>query len=181
MSPRRSVQVCPTSASASTSSVDLHTGGDPAPTQQGQEAGVSWRLWRGVHGVRRRIHFCLGARLAGVELTIALERLFTRFPNLHLAIPRSQIRFAPRSGTRALVALPVQADGGEQVGVEGVLPILVIPGDGPELLRRDCPAQESAPRSLHGAPHPRGITASEGSPRAPQTIDRDVGVADRWW
>jgi cytochrome P450 len=54
------------------------------------------------------IHFCLGARLASVELAIALERLFTRFPDLHLAIPRSRVRFLPRFGTRALVALPVK-------------------------------------------------------------------------
>ncbi len=54
------------------------------------------------------IHFCLGARLASVEVAIALERLFTRFPNLHLAIPRSRVRFLPRFGTRALVALPVK-------------------------------------------------------------------------
>lgn len=54
------------------------------------------------------IHFCLGARLASVEMATALERLFTRFPYLHLAIPRSRVRFLPRFGTRALVALPVK-------------------------------------------------------------------------
>jgi cytochrome P450 len=53
------------------------------------------------------IHFCLGARLASVELAIALERLFTRCPGLRLAIPRSRVRFVPRFGTRALAALPV--------------------------------------------------------------------------
>jgi cytochrome P450 len=54
------------------------------------------------------IHYCLGARLASVETEIALERLFTRFPALRLAIPRSQIRYLPRFGTRALTALPVR-------------------------------------------------------------------------
>ena len=54
------------------------------------------------------IHVCLGAKLARVETAIALERLFTRFPNLQLAVPRSQVRFSPRFGTRALVALPVK-------------------------------------------------------------------------
>jgi cytochrome P450 len=53
------------------------------------------------------IHVCLGAMLARVEIAIALERLFTRFPNLRLAVPRSEIRFTPRFGTRGLVALPV--------------------------------------------------------------------------
>jgi cytochrome P450 len=54
------------------------------------------------------IHVCLGAKLARVETAIAFERLFTRFPNLQLAVPRDQIRFSARIGTRALVALPVK-------------------------------------------------------------------------
>jgi cytochrome P450 len=54
------------------------------------------------------IHVCLGAKLARVETAIALERLFTRFPNLELAVPRSQINYSTRIGTRALVALPVR-------------------------------------------------------------------------
>jgi cytochrome P450 len=53
------------------------------------------------------IHFCLGAKLARVETAIALQRLFTRFPKLQLAVPRSEIRFSSRFGTRALIALPV--------------------------------------------------------------------------
>jgi len=54
------------------------------------------------------IHVCLGAKLARVETAIALERLFTRFPDLHLAVPRSQISYAPRFGTRSLRSLPVK-------------------------------------------------------------------------
>lgn len=53
------------------------------------------------------IHVCLGAQLARVETAIANERIFTRFPNLHLAIPRSKVRHSTRMGTRALMALPV--------------------------------------------------------------------------
>jgi len=53
------------------------------------------------------IHVCLGAMLARVETAIALKGLFTRFPNLKLAVPRTQIRYTRRFGTRALVALPV--------------------------------------------------------------------------
>lgn len=53
------------------------------------------------------IHVCLGAKLARVETAIALERLFSRFPNLRLAIPRSELRFSTRIGTRSLIALPV--------------------------------------------------------------------------
>jgi cytochrome P450 len=54
------------------------------------------------------IHVCLGPKLARVETAIALQRLFTRFPDLRLAVPRSQVRFSGRLGTRALVALPVK-------------------------------------------------------------------------
>jgi cytochrome P450 len=53
------------------------------------------------------IHVCLGAKLARVETAIALEHLFTRFPNLRLAIPRTAIRYSSRIGTRGLTALPV--------------------------------------------------------------------------
>jgi cytochrome P450 len=53
------------------------------------------------------IHYCLGARLASVETQIALQRLFTRYPALRLALPRTEIRYLPRFGTRALAALPV--------------------------------------------------------------------------
>ncbi len=54
------------------------------------------------------IHYCLGAKLAGVEIAIALQRLFTRFPNLRLAVARRRIRYTARFGTRALMALPVR-------------------------------------------------------------------------
>jgi cytochrome P450 len=54
------------------------------------------------------IHFCLGAKLSRVETEIALERLFTRFPRLHLAVPRAQITYLSRFGTRALRSLPVR-------------------------------------------------------------------------
>jgi cytochrome P450 len=54
------------------------------------------------------IHYCLGATLARVETQIALRGLWERFPDLQLAIPRSQVRYSLRPGTRGLVALPVR-------------------------------------------------------------------------
>ncbi|MFF3325453.1 cytochrome P450 [Streptomyces sp. NPDC002889] len=36
-------------------------------------------------------HYCLGAPLARMEATIALERLFTRFPDLDLAVPDDEL------------------------------------------------------------------------------------------
>jgi cytochrome P450 len=54
------------------------------------------------------IHVCLGARLARTEIEIALKHLFTRFPNLQLAVPRTALRYSARPGTRAILALPVR-------------------------------------------------------------------------
>jgi cytochrome P450 len=56
------------------------------------------------------IHYCLGAALARVELEVALRRLFTRFPDLELAVPRSDVRYSRRPGTRGLVSLPVKLE-----------------------------------------------------------------------
>ncbi|WP_330177810.1 cytochrome P450 [Streptomyces sp. NBC_01498] len=36
-------------------------------------------------------HFCLGSSLARLEATIALERLFTRFPDLDVAVPEAEL------------------------------------------------------------------------------------------
>jgi cytochrome P450 len=54
------------------------------------------------------MHFCLGAQLARVEAQVVLEKLFTRFPNLSLAVPGSELRYTGRLGIRALTALPVR-------------------------------------------------------------------------
>jgi cytochrome P450 len=53
------------------------------------------------------IHYCLGAKLAAAELSIALARLFARWPGLRLAVPRDALTYIPRFGTRSLTALPV--------------------------------------------------------------------------
>lgn len=53
------------------------------------------------------IHFCLGAALARVETQIALQHLFMRFPEIRFAVPRPQIRYSRRPGTRGLLALPI--------------------------------------------------------------------------
>jgi cytochrome P450 len=53
-------------------------------------------------------HFCLGAQLARVEAQVVLEKLFTRFPNLSLAVPGATLQYAGRLGIRALTALPVR-------------------------------------------------------------------------
>ena len=54
------------------------------------------------------MHFCLGAQLARVEAQVVLGKLFTRFPNLSLAVPGSALKYTGRLGMRALTALPVR-------------------------------------------------------------------------
>jgi cytochrome P450 len=54
------------------------------------------------------MHFCLAAQLARVEAQVGLEKLFTRFPNLPLAVPGSALKYTGRLGMRALAALPVR-------------------------------------------------------------------------
>jgi cytochrome P450 PksS len=55
------------------------------------------------------IHFCLGHQLARIEGMCALQALFTRWPNLQLAVEPSQIRWRMRPGLRAIENLPVVA------------------------------------------------------------------------
>jgi cytochrome P450 len=57
------------------------------------------------------IHFCLGHQLARIEAICALEALFTRWPNLQLAVEPSQIRWRRRPGLRSIEKLPVVAGG----------------------------------------------------------------------
>lgn len=56
------------------------------------------------------IHFCLGHQLARIEAICALQALFTRWPNLRLAVEPSQIRWRKRPGLRAIEKLSVRSD-----------------------------------------------------------------------
>jgi cytochrome P450 len=55
------------------------------------------------HGV----HHCLGAPLARLEGRIALASLFARFPDLHLAVRPTEIRWRPGVLMHGLLTLPV--------------------------------------------------------------------------
>jgi len=57
------------------------------------------------------IHFCLGHQLARIEAISALQALFTRWPNLQLAVEPSHIHWRRRPGLRSIVSLPVVAGG----------------------------------------------------------------------
>ena len=52
------------------------------------------------------IHACLGAPLARLEGQVALATLFRRYPDLRLAVPKSEITWAP-SFLRSLTGLPL--------------------------------------------------------------------------
>lgn len=55
------------------------------------------------HGAR----YCVGAPLARIELTEAFRQLASRFPDLRLAVPLADIRFAQDQLTSPVVELPV--------------------------------------------------------------------------
>lgn len=56
----------------------------------------------------RGIHTCLGLRLAQLETQVAYEQLFTRFPQLRLAVDRTSVGWNQRVGMRTLSALPLK-------------------------------------------------------------------------
>ena len=54
------------------------------------------------------IHFCLGHQLARIEGRCALKSLFTRWPELALAVDPSDITWRKRPGIKAIDRLPVR-------------------------------------------------------------------------
>jgi cytochrome P450 len=59
------------------------------------------------------VHFCLGAPLARAEATIALSRLFDRFPRMRLAVPESDLLPLPSIMGNGHQTLPVLLDAAE--------------------------------------------------------------------
>ncbi|MER8046723.1 cytochrome P450 [Streptomyces sp. NPDC094032] len=53
-------------------------------------------------------HYCVGAPLARLQATIALERLFTRFPDLDLAVPESELPHQRSFIGNSVESLPVR-------------------------------------------------------------------------
>ncbi|WP_242438571.1 cytochrome P450 family protein [Streptomyces sp. CB00455] len=60
-------------------------------------------------------HYCVGAPLARLEATIALERLFTRFPDLDLATPEAELPHQRSFIGNSVETLPVRLAGGRAV------------------------------------------------------------------
>ncbi|MFH7595099.1 cytochrome P450 [Streptomyces racemochromogenes] len=65
------------------------------------------------HGV----HYCLGAPLARMQVTLALETLLRRLPGLRPAVPARELEWSTTFRFRALRALPVTGGGGARAGV----------------------------------------------------------------
>ncbi|AZE52205.1 Putative cytochrome P450 hydroxylase [Pseudomonas synxantha] len=53
------------------------------------------------------VHYCVGAALARLEGRIAIGRLLSRFPNLALAVPHSELQWLPITFLRALISVPI--------------------------------------------------------------------------
>jgi cytochrome P450 len=52
-------------------------------------------------------HFCLGAQLARMELQVALETIFSRLPELRIAVPTDELTWHQGTLMRGLAAFPV--------------------------------------------------------------------------
>ncbi|MEV0415080.1 cytochrome P450 [Streptomyces sp. NPDC050448] len=59
-------------------------------------------------GFGQGLHYCLGAVLARQEAEVALHALFTRFPDLSLAVGREQIPWTMRPGFTRVDRLPLR-------------------------------------------------------------------------
>lgn len=73
---------------------------DPDELQPGRDENPHLAFGHGVH-------YCLGAALARLELTLALRELSARFPRMRLAVPRHQLSWDEDAVIRRVRALPV--------------------------------------------------------------------------
>ena len=54
------------------------------------------------------IHTCLGLRLAKAEASTALQQIFTRFPDMELVVPVTDVAWSEGIGTRSILNLPIR-------------------------------------------------------------------------
>ncbi|MEU9143423.1 cytochrome P450 [Streptomyces sp. NPDC048349] len=76
--------------------------GCPERLDVGREMGT------GHLGFGQGAHYCLGAPLALQEAEVALHALFTRFPDLSLAVAREEVPWVLRTGFTAAAAIPLR-------------------------------------------------------------------------
>jgi len=79
---------------------------DPSKFDQPERFNIHRENVRHV-GFGGGIHLCLGIQLARTEMQVGLECLFTRFPELALSVPASQLTWLERVGMRGTATLPV--------------------------------------------------------------------------
>ncbi|MFI6879094.1 cytochrome P450 [Streptomyces sp. NPDC050400] len=94
-----------------------YSGAGRDPAAHGPDAGRFdlTRPARGRHlSLGHGAHYCLGAPLARLEATTALERLFTRFPDLDLAVPDEELPAHTGFVGNSVRELPVRP--GQDVG-----------------------------------------------------------------
>lgn len=53
------------------------------------------------------IHYCVGVRLAKMQLTMTLEALLDRYSEIRLAVPEEALEYLPAINLRALMSLPI--------------------------------------------------------------------------
>jgi len=96
-------------AGAAVQPILLSANGDPREFTDAERFDVTRRPERGEGhvGFGHGAHYCLGAALARQEGEVALRALFTRFPDLRLAVPEQELTWQPLPGSRRLTALPV--------------------------------------------------------------------------
>lgn len=83
---------------------------DPAEFSNPQQFDITRSPNRHV-SFGKGIHTCLGLRLAHMETEVAFQRLFDRYPEIQLAVPRDTIPWSSRVGMRTLARLPVRLSG----------------------------------------------------------------------
>ncbi|GAA4539460.1 cytochrome P450 [Pseudonocardia xishanensis] len=96
-------------AGATVQPILLSANGDPREFTDPERFDVTRAPERGEGhlGFGHGAHYCLGAALARQEGEVALRALFTRFPDLRLAVPKEELTWQPLPGARRLTALPV--------------------------------------------------------------------------
>ncbi|WP_298493734.1 cytochrome P450 [uncultured Maritimibacter sp.] len=54
------------------------------------------------------VHMCIGTQLARAEATVAVNRLFTKYPDVHLTQPADRVPMLKRIGLRGVAEMPVR-------------------------------------------------------------------------
>ncbi|WP_181781574.1 cytochrome P450 family protein [Pseudonocardia pini] len=100
-------------AGATVQPILLSANGDPREFDDPERFDVTRVPDRGEGhvGFGHGAHYCLGAALARQEGEVALRALFTRFPDLRLAVAPEELVWQPVPGSRRLAALPAHLPG----------------------------------------------------------------------